>query len=76
MSSSFDDLAKRAQALSRKERAAPTRVLIDDLDPVNEPGVDALWLEEARRRYDAYRRGDLGAVPGDEAMDRARSRIR
>jgi putative addiction module component (TIGR02574 family) len=76
MSSQFDDLEKRIKALSREEKAALARVLIDELDPVNDPGVDELWLEEARRRYDAYRRGDIKTVPGDEAMERARSRLK
>ena len=76
MSSQFDDLEKRARSLSREEKAALARVLIDELDPVNEPGVDELWLEEAHRRYDAYRRGEMQATPGDEAMVRARSRLR
>lgn len=76
MSSQFDDFEKRARALSREEKAALALVLIDELDPVKEPGVDELWLEEARRRYDAYRRGEMNSVPGDEAMARARSRLR
>ena len=76
MSSQFDDLEKRVRALSREEKAALARVLIDELDPVNEPGVEELWLEEARRRYDAYRRGEVQAEPGDEVMARARSRLR
>ena len=76
VSSQFDDLEKQVRALSREEKAALARVLIDELDPVNEPGVEELWLEEARRRYDAYRRGEVQAVPGDEAMARARSRLR
>jgi putative addiction module component (TIGR02574 family) len=76
MSSQFDDLEKRARALSREEKAALARVLIDELDPVNEPGVNELWLEEARRRYDAYRRGETQSIPGDEAMARARNRLR
>jgi hypothetical protein len=76
MSSQFDDLEKRARALSREEKAALARVLIDELDPVNEPGVDELWLEEARRRYDAYRQGDLPSTPGSEAMERARGRLK
>ena len=76
MSSQFDDLEKQVRALSREEKAALARVLIDELDPVNEPGVEELWLEEARRRYDAYRRGEVQSVPGDEAMARARSRLR
>lgn len=76
MSAQFDDLEKRARTLSREEKAALARVLIDELDPVKEPGVDELWLEEARRRYDAYLRGEIQSVPGDEAMARARSRLR
>jgi putative addiction module component (TIGR02574 family) len=76
MSSQFDDIEKRARALSREEKAALARVLIDELDPVNEPGVEELWLEEARRRYDAYRKGEIESIPGDEAMARARNRLR
>jgi hypothetical protein len=38
--------------------------------------VEELWLDEARRRYDAYLRGEVQAIPGDEAMARARSRLR
>ncbi len=76
MSSKFDELEKRARALSREEKAALARVLIDELDPVNEPGVEELWLEEARRRYDAYRSGEMKAIPGDEALARARMRLR
>ena len=76
MSSQFDDLAKQVRALSREEKATLARVLIDELDPVKEPGVDELWLEEARRRYDAYLRGDMQSIPGDEVMARARRRLR
>jgi nitrogen fixation-related uncharacterized protein len=76
MSSQFDDLKKQARTLSREEKAALARVLIDELDPVNEPGVDELWLEEARRRYDVYCRGEMQSISGDEAMARARNRLR
>lgn len=76
MSSQFDDLEKRVRALSREEKAALARVLIDQLDPINEPGVEELWLGEARRRYDAYRKGEIQSIPGDEAIARARSRLR
>lgn len=76
MSPRFDEVEKSARSLSREEKAALARVLIDDLDHANEPGVDALWLEEARRRYDAYRRGDFEAVPGQAAIDRVRRRLK
>ncbi|MDB5903768.1 MAG: putative addiction module component, family [Betaproteobacteria bacterium] len=73
--SKFDELEKQARALSHKEKAALARVLIDELDPACDPGVEQLWLEEARRRYEAYRGGEMRSIPGDEAMARARSRL-
>ncbi|MGZ8264092.1 MAG: addiction module protein [Burkholderiales bacterium] len=66
----------KSAPLSREEKAAPARVLIDELDPASDSGVEEVWLEEARRRYDAYRRGEMQSVAGDEAMARARSRLR
>jgi putative addiction module component (TIGR02574 family) len=74
--SKFDDLENQARALSPKEKAALARVLIDELDPVSDPGVEELWLAEAHRRYEAYRRGEMPSIPGEEAMARARSRLR
>jgi putative addiction module component (TIGR02574 family) len=74
--SKFEDLEKQVRALPRKEKAELARVLIDELDPVSQPDVEGLWLDEARRRFDAYRRGEMTSVPGDEAMSRARSRLR
>ena len=37
--------------------------------------IERLWIEEAVRRLDAYRRGEIEAVPGDEVMGRARKRL-
>ena len=76
MSSQFDDLTKRARALSRGEKAALARMLIDDLDPGQDPDVEKLWLEEAERRYAQYLRGEVEALPGDEAMAEARKRLK
>jgi hypothetical protein len=37
--------------------------------------IERLWIKEAARRLDAYRRGDIEAVSGDEVMRRARKRF-
>lgn len=37
--------------------------------------IERLWIEEAERRLDAYRRGDIKAVSGDEVMRLARNRL-
>lgn len=75
MSMPFEELEKRARALTVEEKAALARILIDKLDTAIDPNAEQLWLEEAQRRYDAFLRGDLKALPGDEVMQRARGRL-
>lgn len=76
VSSQFDDLTKRIRELPVGEKAALVRVLIDDLDPGQDPDVEKLWLEEAERRYAQYLRGEVEAIPGDEVMAEARKRLK
>ena len=76
MSTLFDELERQARALPPKEKATLARILIDALDPTVDPGVEQLWINEAQRRYDAFLRGELKALPGDEVMARARSRLK
>ena len=74
MSMAFDELEKHARALSLQEKAMLARILIEELDTVTDPNAEQLWLEEAQRRYDAFRRGEIVASPGDQVMQRARER--
>ena len=76
MSTIFDELEKKARALSRKEKADLARILIEDLDASPDPDTEQLWLEEAQRRYDAYRTGQVSAFPGEEVISRARDRLK
>lgn len=76
MSTSFDDIEKQARSLPFKEKAALARLLIEDLDTSVDHDVERLWVEEARRRYDAYLKGELEALAGDEVMNRARQRLK
>lgn len=75
MSTSFDEIEKQVRSLPLKEKAALARLLIEDLDTSVDHEVERLWVEETRRRYDAYLKGELEALPGDEVMSRARSRV-
>ncbi|MBI2994133.1 MAG: addiction module protein [Gammaproteobacteria bacterium] len=76
MSANFDELEKEALALSSREKARLARALIDDLDPATDEGAEKFWIEEAQRRYDAYLAGELGIASGEEAMQRARQRLK
>jgi hypothetical protein len=76
MSAKFDELERDALALDVRGKAKLARTLIDDLDPGADSGVEALWLEEAQSRLQAYRAGRMEVASGEEAMQRARKRLR
>ena len=76
MAVKFDDLERQARALGDRDKAKLARTLIDDLDGPGEEGVDQLWLEEAQRRYSAYKTGVMKAASGEEAMQRARQKLK
>src|SRR5712692_589799 len=75
MATLLDELERQIRALSSKEKAALARTLIEELDPSVDPNAEQLWIEEAQRRYKAYVAGELKALPGEEAMRRARQRL-
>jgi hypothetical protein len=75
MSTLLDDLERRAQALTPREKATLARILIEDLDPALDAEVEHLWIAEAQRRYEAFLNGELEALPGDDVMTEARSRL-
>ncbi len=79
MSARFDDIARQARALSREEKEALVRALIDDLDSSPDGPADEiarLWAEESRRRFDEYLRGEVQAIPAEEVMAGARRRLK
>ncbi len=72
MSDNFKKLEKEVLALSPRQKAELLNALIDDLDTLSTPGVEQAWVAEAQRRYQAYLSGEVKAVPGEEAMQKAR----
>lgn len=75
MGAHFDDIERQARSLPLKEKAALARVLIQELDTSVDADAEQLWIVEAHRRYDAYLKGELEALLGDEVMNRTRSRV-
>jgi Putative addiction module component len=76
MSSHFEDLQRQISSLPATEKAALAHALIAELDESSDTDVEQLWLDEARRRFDAYRRGELEARSGEEVMRAARERLK
>jgi hypothetical protein len=75
MRAHFDDLERELRLLPLKPKAALARVLIEELGSAVEADAEQLWIDEAQRRYDSYLKGELEAIPGDDVMNRARSRV-
>jgi putative addiction module component (TIGR02574 family) len=76
MSALFDELEKQARTLSPHEKATLARILIEELDPSHDVEVEQLWVAEAQRRYEAFLKGEIEALPGEEVMARARARLK
>jgi len=76
MSTNYEKLEKEARQLDAREKAALARTLIEDLDEITEVDVEKLWVDEAQSRYEDYQSGTLQAIPGEEAMQRARQRLK
>lgn len=71
----LEELEKQARSLSTEEKATLARILIEGLDTTIDANAEQLWLEEAQRRYEAFLRGELEPLPGNEVMERARDPI-
>ena len=73
----FDEVQKQAQLLTVQEKAALAQLLIEELDSSFDAGnIEQLWIAESQRRYEAYLRGEVKTVAGDEAMANARNRLK
>jgi putative addiction module component (TIGR02574 family) len=65
-----------ALMLPVSERAALAERLIESLDSLDDAETERLWVEEAERRYQAYKQGRLSARPAAEAIQNAQARLR
>ena len=63
MPRSRNELETEALQLPSRDRALLAEHLIASLDAQGEADVEELWLQEAERRYQAYREGKLKAKP-------------
>jgi putative addiction module component (TIGR02574 family) len=74
--STYEEIENAALALPPEARAMLVEHLLDSLDAKDQSRIDAMWAEEAERRDKEIQNGVVAAVPGDEVMDRLRSRYK
>ena len=76
MALDMKECAVSALMLPVSERAALAERLIESLDSLDDAETERLWVEEAERRYQAYKQGRLSARPAAEAIQSAQARLR
>jgi len=76
MARDLKHIAAEALELPLTERAELASQLLDSLEDISEEESDALWAEEAERRYAEYEAGRIKAIPAEEVFARLRSRQR
>lgn len=69
-------IESEAMHLLPAERALLARHLIDSLEGEQESNVDELWIKEAERRYQAYQRGEMEAIPAEDLLANARKNLK
>lgn len=73
MKSAAEELEAAVLSLPRTERARLAERLIASLD--EDPEIEEAWAEEVRRRLEAFRKGEIDAVPAKDVLAEARRRI-
>jgi putative addiction module component len=76
MSSLLEQIVEQSRLLTTQEKATLARILIEGLDASSNNSVEQLWVTESKRRYQAYLRGEIEAIPGEEVMAQARNKLK
>jgi putative addiction module component (TIGR02574 family) len=73
----FEEIAHAARQLPSDEKAALAEMLLEELGSGQfaTKEIEAAWIEEAERRWDAYQRGEMSSSPSEEVFARVRERI-
>lgn len=74
--STYEEIETAALALPPDARAMLAEHLLESLSAEEQQRIDDMWAEEAERRDNEIEDGIVAAVPGDEVMNRLRSRYK
>jgi putative addiction module component (TIGR02574 family) len=76
MSHLMEELAQKARALSREDRARLAEELLASLHAHPDPEIEAAWDEEIRRRIEEIESGRAKLVPAEEVFDEIRKMLK
>ena len=73
MTISVEELATKAMSLPSEARALLAEKLVESLD---KDSICEIWLNEAKKRRNEVRSGQVKPIPGDEVMEGIRHLIK
>ena len=76
MDTTLENVEKEAFSLTAADRARLAMDLIKSLDNQDDTDAEELWLQEAERRYQEYRKGNLPARPAEDVFRDAYAKLR
>ena len=76
MANSARDVESKALKLSARARARLAQRLISSLDREIDADAEALWREEAERRWAEIKSGKVTGIPAETVIKKARSSLR
>lgn len=69
-----DEILTAAMELPEPARARLADQLLRSLDEAERTEIDVVWAREAESRINAYERGEIEAIPGEEVFDAVSAR--
>ncbi|MEK6335334.1 MAG: addiction module protein [Acidobacteriota bacterium] len=66
MERNLKEVFREAARLPENDRATLAGLLIETLDPISEPDVEAAWSEEIKRRTAEIEAGNVELIPWEE----------
>ena len=74
--SDLRDILRAALGLDIRDRARLAKELLASLDALSAEDTERFWADEAERRLEEFRAGQISAVPADEVAQKARRLLR
>jgi len=76
MEVAFAEIERQAMKLDPSERAVLAQHLITSLEGLDELENERLWVEEAERHYQEYKKSRISSRPSKDVFDNALNRFK
>ncbi len=75
MPTKLEQCEQQAKKLPLQDRAALIKRLIEGLDELEEQDLERLWVNEASRRFQEFKAGNIQARSSEDVFREARVRL-